>query len=48
MAVDLQKRIAAEGTEGVLASLCEIRRDEPLGVAVLERYAWLGKEERWR
>ena len=48
MAVELQKRIAAEGIEGALASVCEIKADEPLGVAVLECYWRLGREERWR
>ena len=48
IAVELQKRIAAEGIEGVLASVCEIKADEPLGMAVLERYRRLGQGERWR
>jgi len=39
--VELQRRIAAEGVEAVLASVCAIDPDEPLGRAVLERYRWL-------
>lgn len=38
MAVELQGRIRREGVEAVLASLCAIEPDEPLGRAVLERY----------
>jgi mannitol-1-phosphate 5-dehydrogenase len=48
MAVLLAKRIAAEGAEAVLESVSEIRRDEPLGLAVLERYRLLHEQERWQ
>ena len=37
-AQELQRRIAAEGVEAVLATVCEIQPDEPLGRAVLQRY----------
>jgi len=47
MAVELQRRIAAEGIEAVLESVCEINHDEPLGVAILERYRRLHEEDRW-
>jgi len=47
MAVELQERIAAEGVESVLESVCEISRDEPLGVAILERYRRLHEKDRW-
>ena len=47
IAVELQQRIAADGVESVLESVCEVRRDEPLGVAVLQRYRRLHQEIRW-
>jgi len=47
IAVELQERIAAEGVESVLESVCEISRDEPLGVAILERYRRLHEKDRW-
>jgi len=47
MAVELQERIAAEGVESVLESVCEISGDEPLGVAILERYRRLHEKDRW-
>lgn len=37
-AQELQRRIAAEGIEAVLASVCAIAPGEPLGRAVIERY----------
>jgi len=46
-AVELQERIAAEGVESVLESVCEISRDEPLGVAILGRYRRLHEKDRW-
>jgi len=48
IAVQLRQRIAAEGVEAVLESVSEIRRDEPLGLAVLERYRLLHQQARWR
>ena len=48
IAVQLQQRIAAEGVEAVLESVSEIRRDEPLGLAVLNSYRLLHEQERWR
>jgi len=47
IAVELQERIAAEGVESVLESVCEISGDEPLGVAILERYRRLHEKDRW-
>lgn len=37
-AQELQERIAREGVDRVLASVCEIEPEEPLGALVLERY----------
>jgi mannitol-1-phosphate 5-dehydrogenase len=48
MAVELQARIARDGVETVMEAVCHIGRDEALGGLVLERYALLGSEERWR
>ena len=47
MAVELQKRIAAQGIEAVLELVCEIGPNEPLGQAVLERYQRLHRAP-WR
>ena len=47
MAVELQKRIAAQGIEAVLELVCEIGPSEPLGQAVLERYQRLHRAP-WR
>jgi mannitol-1-phosphate 5-dehydrogenase len=47
IAVELQERIAQDGVESVLESVCEIDPQEPLGRAVLERYRRLAKEARW-
>ena len=47
LAVLLQQRIAAEGVEAVLEAVSGIRRDETLGLAVLERYQRLHQEARW-
>ncbi len=44
----LQARIAAEGVAAVMADVCGIAADEPLGAAVLDRYTKLGEEERWQ
>jgi hypothetical protein len=41
MAQQLQARIRSEGVEAVMRAVCAIAPDEPLGVAVLERYARL-------
>ncbi len=46
-AVELQGRIAAEGVERVLADVCAIRPEEPLGVATLVRYRLLCEGEEW-
>jgi len=48
IAGQLQHRIVVEGVEKVLESVSEIRGDEPLGKAVLERYRLLHEQERWR
>ena len=48
MAVQLQQRVVAEGVEAVLESVSAMRRDEPLGLAVLERYRLLHEQARWR
>ncbi|MEA3406634.1 MAG: mannitol-1-phosphate 5-dehydrogenase [Chloroflexota bacterium] len=47
IAVELQERIAQEGVEAVLESVCEIDPQEPLGRAVLERHSRLAEEARW-
>jgi mannitol-1-phosphate 5-dehydrogenase len=47
LATQLQQRIAAEGLESVLQSVCEIGPEEPLGQAVVARYAQLKQEARW-
>ncbi len=46
-AIELQERVASQGAAGVLADLCAIRPDEPLGRAVLERYATLREGGPW-
>lgn len=38
LAVELQRRIAAEGIEAVMADVSHIQADEPLGKLVLEKY----------
>lgn len=43
VAVDLQRRLAADGVETVLADLCGIRADEPLGRLVLAAWNKLGR-----
>lgn len=47
-AQEMQARIAAEGVEAVLESVCEIKRAEPLGQAVLESYWKIGAGGPWR
>ncbi len=47
MAVELQERIAQDGVESVLESVCEIDPQESLGRAVVERYHRLEEEARW-
>ncbi|MHB1295130.1 MAG: mannitol dehydrogenase family protein [Anaerolineae bacterium] len=47
-AQEMQTRIASEGVEAVLESVCEIMRAEPLGQAVLERYRRIGEGVPWR
>jgi len=46
-AVALQQRIASSGVASTLEGLCAIRPEEPLGRAVLERYAALGEQGMW-
>jgi mannitol-1-phosphate 5-dehydrogenase len=46
LAVTLQRRIAAEGLDGVLADVSGIEADEPLAALVRERYRRL-REGRW-
>jgi len=48
IALSLQERIKAEGLEAVMAAVCQIDAQEPLGKAVLERYRLLHKEARWQ
>jgi len=45
LAVELQRRIAAEGIETVMADVSHIRADEPLGKLVLEKYLTTGTTE---
>ncbi|MHB0857944.1 MAG: mannitol dehydrogenase family protein [Anaerolineae bacterium] len=47
-ALEMQNRIAAEGVEAVLESVCEILRAEPLGQAVLESYRRIGEGAPWK
>jgi mannitol-1-phosphate 5-dehydrogenase len=47
MAQRLQERIDREGVEAVMADVCEIAPEEPLGEAVLARYERLHSEARW-
>jgi mannitol-1-phosphate 5-dehydrogenase len=46
LAQALQQRLAAEGVAAVLAAVCAIQPQEPLGRLVLERYTRL-REGRW-
>lgn len=48
LAQQMQARIHAEGLAAVMASVCEIRADEPLGAAVLARYRRLQEEPQWQ
>lgn len=48
IAVSLQQRVQAEGLEAVMAALCAINAQEPLGQAVLERHRLLREEKRWQ
>ncbi len=43
-ALELQARIAQEGIEAVLAAVCDIAPQEPLGALVLERYERLHQD----
>ena len=43
-AVELQKRLFAEGLTGVMRSLCGIEKDEPLAALVRERHEALAQE----
>ncbi len=45
LAVELQRRIAAEGLEAVMADVSAIRADEPLGNLVREKYFSAGTAE---
>ncbi|MFN2108106.1 MAG: hypothetical protein ACK2UI_00465, partial [Anaerolineae bacterium] len=45
LAVELQRRIAAEGIEAVMADVSGIQADEPLGKLVLENYLAMGTAE---
>ena len=42
LSVELQRRIAAEGIEAVMAEVSNIQADEPLGKLVLEKYLTVG------
>jgi mannitol-1-phosphate 5-dehydrogenase len=42
LAVELQRRIAAEGIEAVMADVSDIQADEPLGKLALEKYLTTG------
>lgn len=46
-AVEMQKHIAQQGIAAVMESVCAITPNEPLGLAVLERYSQLLRDERW-
>ncbi|MBC7235332.1 MAG: mannitol-1-phosphate 5-dehydrogenase [Chloroflexi bacterium] len=48
IAVELQRRIAQEGTEAVLHAVCAIDPQEPLGQAVLDAYQRLQREPLWQ
>ena len=48
IAVELQQRITEGGPASVLQEVCEIRAEEPLRHAILERYQRLRTEARWR
>ena len=48
IALELQRRIAQNGVAAVMETVCQIARDEPLGLAVLERYRLLHEEARWQ
>jgi mannitol-1-phosphate 5-dehydrogenase len=47
-ALEMQKRITREGLAAVMEGVCSIKRDEPLGQAILERYSQLHHENRWQ
>ena len=48
IALSLQERIKAEGLEAVMADICQIDAQEPLGKAVVDRYQLLHTEARWQ
>lgn len=46
-AVELQERIKKQGVHQVMQDVCGISPQEPLGLAVLQRYDQLQREARW-